>query len=285
MTQPSEGESRGGRGSRVEVYEREFVPVWGAPVADALLSLWPEEVLTRQRAVLVAQARTGYLAKRLSEVLPGGGKLMVVDSSKELLEGARTRLVGAAQGVFYSVQALNKLSYAEHVFGAVFCDSALLTKGDLRLAGRELVRVLKPEGWLAVAVPLVDTFRCFPDMLLEAAERRNMADVVRSVQNFMAVLPTEAGLEGAFQEAGLGVEAQKIVRFSVSFEDAEQFLFSPFVDHLHLPRWMAICNKDEQREPLFFDVVQSLNTYFAGLPFRCEVEVACVLAKRLEERV
>jgi SAM-dependent methyltransferase len=262
-------------------YELEFVPAWASPVADALLRLLPRDLLESLRAVLIAQARTGYLAARLSSALSASAKLMVVDTSKDMIEQARKRLQPAPQGVFYSVQSLQKLSYAEHVFDAVFCDHALLTRGDLRLAGRELVRVLKPDGWLAVAIPFADTLRCFPDILLETAQRRGMLDVAKGVQGFLGVLPTPDTLDEAFHEAGLRVHGVERVTFSVTFQDAEALLFSPFVEHLYLPRWMATCNHDAQREVLFFDALHALNTYFAGVPLEVEMSIACVVARRL----
>ena len=265
---------------RAMVYDQRVVPHWASHVDGVTLELLSGVDLGMSPTLLIAECRTGHLVQRLSNTLPEGARLMVVDPSSEMLDLARKRLADAKQKVFYSTQQMTKLSYADGVFHAVLCNNGLVTKGDLQLAGKELLRVLKPDGLIGLTVPLNTTFSCFPDLLREALLKLEMRDVEHSLDAYVDALLTNEQIDKSFLELGLDIIGRETIEFELEFENAEDFLFSPFVEGVFLPRWLAVCNDPDQREPLFFDIVRSINKYFKGLTFPTKVALVCVLAKR-----
>lgn len=261
-------------------YDEHVVPQWSVRVASTLLGLVRSLELSDSTTALVAECRTGYLLKGLTDSLPTSARLMAVDPSSEMLDRARDRLRSDPRRIFYSSQSKNELSYANGVFHLVLCDSGLLTRSDLQLSGKELLRVLRPGGHLAVAFPLRNTFQAFTDFFREALYHLEMRDVEPALDNYLRALMTEDDIPSVLEKLELELVDHRVVQFDIPFDSGEQFLFSPFVEELFLPRWLTICQEDDQREPLFFEVVQGINTFFRGLSFHEPVSVACVLARR-----
>lgn len=265
---------------RAQAWDETVVPAWSCHVNAALVDLMRAVDLGSAPTALVAEARTGDLVERLFEILPERARLMAVDPASEMLDRARDRLSRFSRRIFYSSQSITRLSYADGVFHTVLCANGLLTRGDLLLAGNELLRVLRPEGTLGLAVPLAGTFACFQDMMRESLIRLEMRDLEGSLEDYLAAQLTPDGLRDAADSLELEIVAERTVTFSLAFATAEDFFFSPFVEDLYLPRWLALGDDPDQREPLFFDIVRSLNTYFQGLSLTTPVTVGCFLARR-----
>ncbi len=264
---------------RAMLFEQRVVPTWSTPVDSAILELLGDASLGAARTVLVAEGRTGHMAQALLSRLTERARLMVVDPSSEMLDLTRKKLRESRENIFYSSQSMTRLSYADGVFHVVLCSNGLLTRGDLKLGGKELIRVMRDDGYLGVGVPLRGTFDVFEDMFREATHRLEMRDAERTLDTYINALLTPDELLHTFEDLGLDVIGHRLVEFDVHFENAEDFLFSPFVEGLFLPRWLAVCNDGAQREALFFDIVSSINTYFQGLSFPAHVQVGCVAAK------
>ncbi len=264
---------------RAMLFEQRVVPTWSAPVDAAILELMDDAALGAAPSILVAEGRTGHMAHSLLPRLSERTRLMVVDPSSEMLDLTRKKLREARGNIFYSSQSMTRLSYADGVFHVVLCSNGLLTRGDLKLAGKELIRVMRDDGYLGIGIPLRGTFDVFEDMFREATHRLEMRDAERTLDAYIKALLTPDELMNTFEDLDLDVLGHRLVEFDVHFENAEDFLFSPFVEGLFLPRWLAVCNDGNQREALFFDIVRSINTYFQGLSFPAHVRVGCVVAK------
>lgn len=267
---------------RAVIHDTQYVPRWSMPV-DTALTKFLREIPTPPSTVLVAEARTGFLAGRLSLRLPVDSRLVVIDPNPEMLDIARKRLEGAPQHTYYATQAIEHLNYADGVFFLATCNNHLLTRDDVTTHGKTLCRVVRPDtGHLLLSIPLKSSFRCFLDMMREASLRQELPKAYEAIVRFDDSLIDEQSLPQVLAEAGIEMIAQETVKLSFGFDSAEAFLFSPFVEHLFLPHWLRILPEDTQREPIFFDSVKSLNTYFTGIPFTTKAEVACILARPLQ---
>ncbi|MDX9720637.1 MAG: methyltransferase domain-containing protein [Myxococcota bacterium] len=265
---------------RLLQFEEKAVPNWFAHVDPVLCRLLGSVDLGSAPTLLVADCRTGHIVEQVIEILPEKARLMVVDSSSEMLDLARRRLSASKRSIFYSSQPSTKLSYADEVFHAVVSSAGLVTRGDLGLAGTEMLRVLRPEGHLAVAIPLWPTFSNVPDLLAESVIRLEMRDIEPSLQNFVQAVLREDNLEEAFAELGLRVLDYETVELELEFESPEDFFFSPLVEGPFLPRWLAICGDPAQRQPLLLDMIRAMAKYFQDLPLTTTAKLGCVLCAR-----
>ena len=135
-----------------EVYEAFFLP--------ALFQEWPPHLLAAAgvRAgdrVLDVACGTGVLARlALAQVGPGGS-VAGLDVNEGMLRVARR----AAPGIEWKQGRAEALPFADGEFDAVVCQFGLMFFEDRAAAVREMVRVLRPGGRLAVAVwgPLAET--------------------------------------------------------------------------------------------------------------------------------
>ena len=131
--------------SNADVYEQCFVPAlfhaWGPVVAGAA------GVGPGQRILDVA-CGTGTLARAASEIAGQTGSVAGLDPNEEMLEVARRE----APGIDWVPGRAERLPFPDGRFDAVVSQFGLMFFDDPTVALREMVRVLKPDGRLAVAV-------------------------------------------------------------------------------------------------------------------------------------
>jgi ubiquinone/menaquinone biosynthesis C-methylase UbiE len=131
--------------SAAEIYEEFFVPAlfqeWASRVADAAL-------VRPGQHVLDVACGTGILAHTVSERIGTAGSLVGLDVNDGMLAVARRK---APQIEWRQGQA-EALPFENASFDAVVSQFGLMFFEDRRAAIREMVRVLRPGGRLAVAV-------------------------------------------------------------------------------------------------------------------------------------
>lgn len=265
---------------RAELHDSDYVPIWSTRVDLALLALATRHMTpSSTTTLLIAEARTGFLAEHLLRTLPHQSRLMLVEPRKALIDRARKRLSHTTQHLYFDTQSAQQLSYADDVFQWVLCSNGLLTQHETRDALTEFVRVLQPGGIVGLAIPTRATFQCFTDMLLEATYRIESPTVRKDLRDYVTNRFNAQEILDLLDNAGIEPIDQQQVAFEIEFFDAEDLLFSSFVESTFLPGWLALCRDDSKREPLFFDLVQAINTYFEGIPFTTFVDVFCVLGR------
>jgi SAM-dependent methyltransferase len=128
-----------------EVYEQFFVP--------ALFAEWPARVLAAAHVqaghhVLDVACGTGVLARAAATWVGRAGAVTGIDLNDGMLAVAREQ---APELVWRQAQA-EKLPFGDHSFDAVVSQFGLMFFRDRTEAIREMVRVLRPGGHLAIAV-------------------------------------------------------------------------------------------------------------------------------------
>ena len=131
--------------SAAEVYEAFFLP--------ALFQEWTERVAKAARVgpgqhVLDVACGTGVLARTLVEYVHPGGAVVGLDVNDGMLAVARKK----APEVVWIEGAAESLPFDDAGFDAVVCQFGLMFFADRPAALREMMRVLRPGGRLAVAV-------------------------------------------------------------------------------------------------------------------------------------
>lgn len=131
--------------SAAEVYDEFFVPAlfqrWAGPVADAAR-------VTRGQQVLDVACGTGALTRELAARVAPGGAVTGLDLNEGMLGVARRRTPSVA----WEHGEAEALPFDEDRFDAVTCQFGLMFFRDRKQAIREMLRVLRPGGRLAVAV-------------------------------------------------------------------------------------------------------------------------------------
>jgi ubiquinone/menaquinone biosynthesis C-methylase UbiE len=141
------GKAEGGRAVRspAEVYEEFFVPAlfqqWGRVVADAV-GAGPGE------RVLDVACGTGVLACAAAERVGAAGAVVGLDPNEEMLAVARRK----SARVEWRNGCAESLAFPEATFDRVASQFGMMFFQDRPAALREMMRVLRPGGRLAVAV-------------------------------------------------------------------------------------------------------------------------------------
>ena len=94
---------------------------------------------------------TGLLA---APALAPGGRLVSTDVAPEMVEAARRRAaeLGQEELVSFAVEDMQSLSFADASFDGAVCRWGLMLVPDMQSAAREIARVLRPGGRIALAV-------------------------------------------------------------------------------------------------------------------------------------
>jgi SAM-dependent methyltransferase len=131
--------------SAAEVYDEFFVP--------ALFEQWPPQVadaarIQRDDRVLDVACGTGVLARAVAERVGPGGSVVGLDINPVMLEVARRK----APEIDWRQGPAEALPFADRSFDAVVSQFGLMFFEDRTAAIREMIRVVRPGGRLAVAV-------------------------------------------------------------------------------------------------------------------------------------
>ena len=184
-----------GEGSPAEIYDRCFVPAlfrqWGSVVADVA------RVRPGQRVLDVA-CGTGALTAAVCERVGPTGTVVGLDANPQMLEVARRKDLD----VEWRDGSAEALPFDSGSFDAVVSQFGLMFFSDRSRALREMRRVLRPGGRLAVAV--WDALERSPGYLalaelLQRLFGQSVADSFRAP----FVLGDAEGLQSICDEAGL----------------------------------------------------------------------------------
>lgn len=105
--------------------------------------------LARGESVLDAGCGTGLLLEQEAQAVGSEGRAEGIDYSDAMLDHARERCAGLEQ-VCLQQGSIETLPFDEASFDAVSCTQALLYVEDMEKALREIYRVLKPRGRVAI---------------------------------------------------------------------------------------------------------------------------------------
>lgn len=136
-------------GDMAASYERHFVPVIPAPLADATVE---RAELQRGERVLDVGCGTGIVARVAAERLGPDAQVIGVDPSPEMIEHARALSTAAGVPIRWEEGDAAHLPIDDESIDVVLSQLALSFVGDKAGAARELRRVLVPSGRAVINV-------------------------------------------------------------------------------------------------------------------------------------
>jgi len=205
-------------GTAAEIYERFFVPAlfaeWAGRVADAA------GVTSGQRVLDVA-CGTGVLARAALDRVGAAGSVVGLDVNEGMLEVART----TAPGVEWRAGLAESLPFEDDSFDAVISQFGMMFFDDRLAALREMQRVRRPGGRIAVAVwgPLEATpgYAAMVELLQEL-----FGGEVASALRAPFVLGDASELSALLAEAGLPDAEIRTEMGTARFPSIESWVFT-----------------------------------------------------------
>jgi len=138
-------------GSGPEIYETVFVPAMMGEWAQRVMALANPQPGER---VLDVACGTGALTRVVAQSVGPDGRVVGLDLSPEMLAEARKFQLdpSSAAPIEWREGDVNAIPFENESFDIVFCNFGLMFFPDRVAALKEMHRVLKPEGRLALAV-------------------------------------------------------------------------------------------------------------------------------------
>lgn len=198
-----------GRGP--ESYQRFQVPSLFEPLADVFL---PRVAIEDGDHVLDVACGTGLIARRVAPIVGASGHVAAIDLNAGMIEVARALPAPEGASIEWREGDASSLPYEDGSFDVVVCQQGLQFVPDRAAALREMRRVLKPGGRVALAVwQSLDQSPC--NLATAAAlERHVSAEAARGLHAPFQLGDRDA-LRALLVEAGftaISVEADSIVR-------------------------------------------------------------------------
>jgi len=223
--------------SAAEVYEEFFIP--------ALFQEWPTRMVDAAniqagQRVLDVACGTGVLARAVTDQVGSEGKVVGVDINAGMLAVAERK----APQVEWRQAPAEALPFDDSSFDAVVSQFGLMFFEDRQAAIREMIRVLKPGGRLAVAV--WDTLENTPGYasmvaLLSQLFGESVANALRAPY----ILGDKKQLLGLFDGVGLNELKVQTHQGSARFDSIEKWI------HTDIKGWvLADVLSDAQVETL-----------------------------------
>ena len=132
-----------------EIYEYGLVPAIFGPWSKRTVAL---AVPTAEDAVLDIACGTGVVTRLAAQYVGPGGSVVGLDANPGMIEVARSQSVNSDISIDWKVGDALMLPFPEATFQIVFCQGGLQFITDRLTVLREMYRVLKPQGKLALMV-------------------------------------------------------------------------------------------------------------------------------------
>lgn len=231
-----------------KIYEDFFVP--------ALFQVWSERLLEAAKIkkgdyILDVACGTGILARTIAAHIKPVGKVVGLDLNAGMLGVAAQK----APEVEFRLGAAEALPFADEEFDAVVSQFGLMFFNDRIQALQEMMRVLKPQGQLVVAV--WDSLDHSPGYkALYNLLQRLFGDQVSDLLRNPFVLGDTHQLLHLFKQAGVPSPSIKTIQGMASFPSLNDWVYT------EVKGWtLGERISDQQFEELLFKAEKALRSY------------------------
>lgn len=161
-------------GSGAEIYETVFLPAMMGEWAPRVIALAKPQPGER---VLDVACGTGALTRVVAQSMGPNGRVVGLDLSPEMLSIARTIKLDPASAapIEWREGDVSAIPFENETFDIVFCNFGLMFFPDRVAALKEMSRVLRPDGRLALAV-WGSIAKCPGQMAMKDSWRRHFTE-------------------------------------------------------------------------------------------------------------
>jgi SAM-dependent methyltransferase len=248
--------------------DREVAPYWHNRFARLLYRHLPE--LPPDGLALEVHCGPGHTAAGILGRTPPGLRMVALEPQEPLRAIAKSNLISFGARVWVKPGELADVTQMPvDTYDLVIANVVLGDAPDLAAALRELLRVTKPGGSLLVTLPMEGTWTEAEDLFREVLRGHGLRDAARRLRALARLRPTGQELARLLGEVGVGPHHYVLEqdRFSLLFRGGREFLFSPVVELGPLRLWKAILGDHQAPQELFWQLKESIDTYFADAVF------------------
>ena len=208
--------------------------------------------------VLDIAAGTGEPGLTIATMLKGG-KVIITDLSEDMLEIAKEH---AKERGINNIETracdVSELPFADNKFDAISCRFGFMFFPDMLLAAKEMVRVLKPGGRIAVAVWNVPEKNFWVTVTGGTINRNMQLPVPPPEAPGMFRCAEEGLIQGLFQQAGLKNISEKEVTGKLKSGTTD--VYWNMMTEVAAPFVAALSQADDaMKEKIKTEVYQALN--------------------------
>ena len=255
----SQAAARVARQTRID--ETCVAPVWTKTVDIPMLELCMANTTAPSPVFLLPELRFPSLLVKLCQCFPNIGKIMIVDDSNLRFETLRNAVAKYNPNLYFSTQEISALNYADDIFHVIMTQIGLATHARLGVILPSYRRVQRKNGSLFISIPAPGAFDAFFDMFEEslfAIAPELCAEIMEEIRQMMQV----DNVVHHLNDAGFTIKSQENIRFELSFDSAEQLLFSTLVESHYLWFCMALNRPQIDARALLTRIVRSFHHYF-----------------------
>jgi len=136
-------------GGAAAIYEEQKVPAIFAPLAEATLDAVP---LFGDDSILDVACGTGIVARKARARIGPSARIVGVDLNEGMIDAARNLTDANSRSCEWHTADVTKLPFEDGTFSVSLCQQGLQFFPDRKLALREIQRVLRPGGRIALTV-------------------------------------------------------------------------------------------------------------------------------------
>jgi ubiquinone/menaquinone biosynthesis C-methylase UbiE len=264
------------------LFDQEIHPLYVRRLEQMLMATVrePLSAMGDDAQVLHLGCGAGAVTGEILENLVANARLITTDASAALLDLAKERLTETHPGrkVFHRQHDPNKkLPFAEHHFDFVLAtlESDELDSLDSTLS--DLIRVCKPGGQVAIALPLRGTWAAFLEIFHEVLVSRWDVPALVALERYESRYPDGAALVETLERLGLRTVEIGLEHWEILFRGAREFFFAPIIETGPLRRWKEIAGSGEVLQGIFNDVRSAIDIYFSGRSYPVPIVAGCAI--------
>lgn len=263
------------------VYDAEILPIWSERFGRMLLRGLE---VPPKAMVLDIGSGTGYPALQVIELMDDQSRLIALEGVGALLDQARKK-AGDLSGkrIYFRTETPSaSLGFADEVYDLVISNLGLLEVEDPQRGLQEFARVTKTDGRVIVTLPLAGTFGEFYDVYREVLIKNDLNEVLGRLEQHIARTPEPEDAARWMENAGLKDVEIEVSRFNLLFRSSREFFFSPVIEYGPLAAWKEVAGKGQEMQDIFWQVKESIDSYFGRRGFHISVNAGCLRGVRPE---
>lgn len=268
----------------VELYDAVIVPQWCVPFGRLLLSVFLTLVRDPGCQVLDIACGTGYPALELARFLGQDCDLAGIDTWEEAIQLARRKAAEEwLRNVTFLTADVLSSGLPERSFDVVTCNLGLASFPDRAASLGAMWRLLRPQGYLLLTLPLQSTMREFLDTYYLTLRDLRLDDSLRAFSRLVASQLTIEATRSLLERSGFELRRTATDTFTLRFPTITAFLRSLLVQTTYMASWRSIIPDMTIRRLVFNEVERRLAARAAanGGELAMTVPMLCVHAVRI----